>query len=85
MTTNDFGFEVGYSKSERVVNPQYGWYVCLPHQCDAWDIAGYKYDPVPKEKAIEDLQKFIAEAQEALLALQEERQMNVPDRWWEKD
>ncbi|MEV0382380.1 hypothetical protein [Nonomuraea sp. NPDC050643] len=38
------------------------WYVHLPHQCDYWEIARHSTRP----KAIEELEKFLVEAQAAL-------------------
>lgn len=44
--------------------------VRLPHQCDMWDIAGEEYGPGASFKeAVEKLEKFIAEANNALLEL----------------
>lgn len=44
--------------------------VSLPHQCDAWDIAGEAhYRGVSQEVAIETLTEFIEDAQRALAAL----------------
>lgn len=44
------------------------WRVKLPHQCDDWDIAR---DGATRVQAIEDLEKFIGEAQELLARLRE--------------
>lgn len=51
-----------------------GWEVYLPHQCDAWQIAGDHGDPVPHEQAVADLREFIAEAQAALETLESNNQ-----------
>lgn len=49
------------------------WHVCLPHQCNFWDIAGTdmgKDKGAPRGEAIANLRSFIAEAQAALAALE---------------
>ena len=34
--------------------PTPGWLVCLPHQCDAWDIAGNAFDGgIPHAEAVQ--------------------------------
>jgi hypothetical protein len=53
-----------------------GWQVHLPHQCDAWKIAGGDYDGVPHAAAVAALERFIAEAQVALAALRAEREVD---------
>lgn len=46
------------------------WHVQLPHQCSEWKIAGKKYgDGVSHAEAVEALEAFIAQAQDALLRL----------------
>jgi hypothetical protein len=52
------------------------WWVYLPHQCEEWTIAGsYSYDYAPvQEEAIAELERFIAEAQQALAALRKAEQ-----------
>lgn len=56
------------------------WSVTLPHQCDTWDIAGegaldrHVDDAVPHSEAVAELERFVAEAQEALTALREGRE-----------
>lgn len=50
------------------------WLVYLPHQCDDWDIAGEYGGAVSHESAIASLEAFITQAQEALVALREERE-----------
>lgn len=58
-----------------------GWWVCLPHSCEEWDIAGDKYDGgVPHEEAVARVERFIAEAQVALAALRAEREIAEEDR-----
>jgi hypothetical protein len=52
------------------------WTVLLPHQCDAWCIAGDDYDGgVTHAEAVERLRRFIVEAQAALAALQDGREV----------
>lgn len=63
----------------RVVVPGM-WEVHLPHQCSAWDIAGESgWEGEPHADAVAALEKFIAEAQEALAALREEREFGTED------
>lgn len=50
------------------------WSVHLPHQCDAWDIAGEadNWDVlrgVSRESAVQELESFLADGAEALAAL----------------
>lgn len=47
------------------------WLVFLPHQCDAWDIAGDEAfgDGVSHAEAVAALEKHIADAQVALRGL----------------
>lgn len=48
------------------------WHVQLPHQCDAWKIAGEKYgDGVSHDDAVAALEAFIVEAQVALRRLRD--------------
>ncbi len=60
-----------------------GWAVGLPHQCDCWDIAGedgvsdFGYG-VPHADAVAELERFIAEAQRALVMLRAEIVGTVP-------
>lgn len=58
------------------------WCVFLPHQCDKWDIAGVvdgsHMDGVPHAEAVAALERFIAEAQQALEALKAEREFGEP-------
>lgn len=64
-----FGFEVFYFQARHPKDVS-GWQVRLPHQCQEWDIVPDPYeDAVSQEKAIEGLEAFIAEAQQALEAL----------------
>lgn len=74
---NEFEFKVKRGKVDGG-----RWSVFLPHQCETWDIAG-EGDPddpyagdscVPHAEAVAELEKFIAEAQEALEALKAERE-----------
>lgn len=66
--TEPFGFKIRYS-AETAYDPIAGWRVYLPHQCDSWDIAGEYWAPVPREDAIAELERFIAEAQATLAEL----------------
>ncbi len=55
------------------------WCVFLPHQCDAWDVAGERKseswrEGVPHAEAVAELEAFIVEAQEALAALRLEQE-----------
>jgi hypothetical protein len=45
------------------------WKVCLPHQCDEWDIVGGYNEGLPQAEAAAELERFIAEAHQALEAL----------------
>lgn len=65
-----FDFQVKYVV--RFEDGRGGWIVSLPHQCDAWDIAGDDSDGVPHAQAVTDLEVFIAEAQAALVKLKAE-------------
>lgn len=55
------------------------WCVYLPHQCSSWDIAGeagtyQTNDGESHEAAVAALEAFITQAQEALVALKDERE-----------
>lgn len=50
------------------------WRVQLPHSCDAWLITGGSYRGEPHEKAIASLETFIAEAQQAMVALRQKKE-----------
>lgn len=54
-----------------------GWYVSLPHQCTTWDIVGDR-DGItggePRDVAVAELERFIAEASQALDALRDGRE-----------
>lgn len=65
-----FGFRVYQPTNWDSGEPE-GWTVSLPHQCDAWVIAGDEWggDGLTQDAAITELEKFIAEAQVALAAL----------------
>lgn len=45
------------------------WYVVLPHQCDAWEVAGRYPRGAEKAEVVNELADFIAEAHAALQAL----------------
>jgi hypothetical protein len=58
------------------------WTVSLPHQCDAWVIAGKEWDSDPdvsQTEAIAALERFIAEAQHALDELRAGREVAGDD------
>ncbi len=80
--TMPFGFTVrkvepGEHRTER-------WAVGLPHQCDAWDIAGEManygtpHDGVPHAEAVAELERFLTEGAAALEALRAQRELK-PD------
>jgi hypothetical protein len=75
--TNDFRFSVRHPRDWDDNVTSEDWIVELPHQCDAWTIAGDNYDSVPHAEAVAELEKFIAEAQSALAALREGRELNA--------
>lgn len=75
----EFGFSVKRENRRFQAAARDGsWCVFLPHQCDAWDIAGETdgahMDGVPHAEAVAALELFIAEAQQALEALKAERE-----------
>lgn len=50
------------------------WSVSLPHQCDLWEITrGLDGDTHPE--AIASLETFIAEAQQAMVALRQKKEL----------
>lgn len=55
------------------------WRVTLPHQCDEWEITGLTepYEPhgVAHERAVLELEQFIAEAQVALKHLRARKEV----------
>lgn len=81
---SDFGFTVkkhmkyipdprGWKYGRREWNGN--WDVYLPHSCDSWEIAGDEMgEGGTYGDAVSDLEAFIAEAQEALVALKEKRE-----------
>lgn len=56
-----------------VIKKEDGYLVQLPHQCEEWTVAGGEkyWTGTTKEKAIEQLETFIKEAQEALEKLKQ--------------
>lgn len=65
--SESFGFRVEVDSDDL-------WSVELPHQCDEWGIANVKYHGgVSHEVAVAELERFIAEATDALTALRERR------------
>lgn len=72
-----FGFTVGKTDDEDD-NPADLWRVSLPHQCDRWLVAAASpYTGLPHDQAIATLTRFIAEAQSALAALVERREVSA--------
>lgn len=76
-----FGFVVQHAydydeNDHKIPTPDDRWRVHLPHQCGEWDIAG---DEAPHETAVANLGRFIAEAQSALQALNERREVGVDE------
>jgi hypothetical protein len=65
-----FGFTVEYI-NEPGDHGSIGWQVSLPHQCERWriDAADDYADPTTQQTALNQLDKFIAEAQQARAAL----------------
>jgi hypothetical protein len=55
------------------------WQVHLPHQCDNWEIIGGDYSGASQAEAVAELERFIAEAQQALVALREGREFGDAD------
>ena len=78
-TVRPFGFTV--KRATRTGSGPDDWCVFLPHQCEDWDITGdgehYAAGP-PHAEAVADLAAFIAEAQNALDALKERREVLFP-------
>jgi hypothetical protein len=68
----EFGFQV--IRDEAYGDKPEGWRVELPHQCDAWTIAGGLYDGTTHEEAVASLEAFIAEAQQAMVALRQKKE-----------
>lgn len=61
----EFGFEIKRPNGDRDY-----WKVSLPHQCDDWSIAGgYSTDLTSHADVVAGLERFIAEARAALVAL----------------
>ena len=81
MTTDrrPFGFTVIRELADRISPPATDdeWRVYLPHQCSSWDIAGTGYgEPEPHAAAVAELEQFIVEAQAALEALRDRREVD---------
>lgn len=55
--------------------PDAGWRVYLPHQCQTWDIAGEDSGGDLHGIAIGEMEAFVAEAQLALDALRDGREL----------
>ena len=69
-----FGFSVrhpwGWNEDEEYVERTDLWIVSLPHQCDAWQITGEGWEEgVKHDRAVLELEQFVAEAQSALARL----------------
>lgn len=74
--TTPFGFRVGHiTEDGDTFEPVDQWRVNLPHQCDAWDIAGEYWTGLPHDEAVAEVRRFIAEAEAALAALIERREV----------
>ena len=69
-TPQPFGFVVREAETWEVEQDDQ-WMVHLPHQCDGWTITGPSYydGNMPHAQAVAELERFIAEANDALLAL----------------
>lgn len=82
MTDPTFEFQVAHIEADDGHHPE-GWAVTLPHQCGPWSIAGERYSPESREDCIQELERFIGEAQDALTALIEGRELNreVEESW----
>jgi hypothetical protein len=77
--TNEFGFRVRHPRDWEDNITSDNWIVELPHQCDAWTIAGDEYHGSPHAEVVAGLEKFIAEAVIALVALREGREQDAGD------
>lgn len=81
MAASKFGFTVEYQGPvEWDPEMKTGWSVYLPHQCDAWRIdqrSAYE-DPSNREDALDALDRFINEANEARAALARGEQYGNP-------
>ncbi len=75
--SESFGFKVRHiAEDGDTFEPVDQWEVKLPHQCDSWLIAGVKYGPgLPHDEAVAEVRRFIAEAESALAALIERREV----------
>jgi len=65
-----FGFEVQQVPDGDPSDPPV-WAVDLPHQCDSWSITEWG---VSHAAAVAELERFVAEATDALTALREHRE-----------
>lgn len=75
-----FGFCVRLKRHWDTEEP-IGWAVRLPHQCDAWDIAGDAYEGVEHAQAVAALERFLSEGTEALAALRARRHYGEDGGW----
>ena len=75
-----FGFTVKRADFEDAHDStRAGWRVTLPHSCDQWVIAGEEYiDGLSHADAVARLAAFIGEANLAMLALVERREIDEP-------
>lgn len=71
---SSFGFAVRREPAD--IDGPDQWKVSLPEQHDAWTITGRDYydSPLPHADAVAALERFIAEANEALTALRAEKE-----------
>lgn len=79
MTRFNFYVEQGWADDAETV-PADTWRVGLPHQCDSWLITReddkYGGPTTPHAVAVERMTEFVAEAQAALAALLDRREMD---------
>ena len=88
-----FGFKVRYQWTERYdTDENFGcWHVTLPHQCEDWEIAGWKhlgygeYGLQTRDEAIASLTQFVAEAQHALEVLKSSPENPGTESWFPLD
>jgi len=77
-----FGFQVTHHEERDIdygkgpVHYDEGWSVRLPHSCEDWDITPDYWKGCSHEIAIQEMERFVAEAQNALKALREMQELN---------
>lgn len=74
MPKKEFGFQV-------TQEPNGGWSVSLPHQCDRWSITGAAIwdEGAPHEQAVIEFAHFIVQAEKAFKHLQKGQPLNDPN------